>query len=183
MQVLSVSDVEEFCKLCDWAHEVWLNHLELFDNNKRESELMNSFAAEELERLCIISQEYSLLQIAKLHDRAIMNGSFTLGINYVLRHGGWSDSIRYRLEELAKKLNDFAFKLRNVRNKLLSHNDRATFRAAATLGEFAEGDDLKYFRNLQEFVNIVHDEVVGGIYPFNTQAINDVAAFLATIKP
>lgn len=183
MQVLSASDIEEFCKLCDRAHEVWLNHLELFDNNKRKAELMNSFAADELARLCIISQEYSLLQIAKLHDKAIMNGSATLGINYVLTYGEWSDSVRYRLEDLAKELSDFASQLRAARNKILSHNDLVTRVTNTTLGEFAEGNDEKYFKALQEFVDTVHDEVVGGPYTFNTLAINDVAAFLATIKP
>jgi hypothetical protein len=50
MPALSASDVVAFCKLCDWAHEVWLNHLELFDNNPRNTELMKSFAGEELRR-------------------------------------------------------------------------------------------------------------------------------------
>ena len=57
MHVLSAHVVVEFCKLCDWAHEVWLNHRELFDNNPRTTELMNSFAGEELSRLSIISKD------------------------------------------------------------------------------------------------------------------------------
>lgn len=183
IHVLSASDVKEFCKLCDWARETWLNHLELFDNNKRTDELSNSFAAEELARLSIISQEYSLLQIAKLHDKAVMNGCATLGIDYVLTYGDWSNSVRYRLDELAKELGAFASQLLGVRNKLLSHNDLATIRTATRLGEFAEGDDKKYFKALEEFVNIVHNEVIGGPWPFNNLVINDVAAFLATIKP
>ncbi len=81
MPSLSAPVVQEFCKLCDWAREVWLNHVELFDNNQREAELMNSFAAEEFARLSIISQEYSLLQIVKLHDKAVMDGNKTLASN------------------------------------------------------------------------------------------------------
>jgi AbiU2 len=180
---LSASVVEEFCKLCDWAHEVWLNHLELFDNNQRAAELMNSFAGDELARLSIISHEYSLLQIAKLHDKAVMNGNVTLGIDYVLTYGGWSDSVRCRLEELAKELDGFARQLRDARNKSLSHNDLAAIVAGATLGEFANGADERYFKALHEFANTVHDQVVGGPWPFNNLVINDVAAFLATIKP
>jgi len=183
MRTLSAPIVEEFCKLCDWAHETWLNHLELFDNNPREIELLKSFAGYELERLRIISHEYALLQIIKLHDNAVMNGHDTLGIKYILAHGGWSDPIRSRLEELANELDYFAKQLRNVRNKRLSHNDLATIVEGATLGAFDEGADKIYFKALQEFVNTVHELVIGGTWPFNNFAKGDVATFLDMVKP
>src|SRR5579863_7449418 len=113
IHALSASAVRDFCTLCDRAHECWLNHLELFDNNPRNPELMKSSAGKELERLSKISQEYGLLQIVKLHEK----GNDTLGINYVLTRGVWSDSVRPRLEALAQELGDLADKLRAVRNK------------------------------------------------------------------
>src|ERR1035437_6805616 len=123
---LSASVVRDFCALCDKAHEYWLNHLELFHNNPRDKELMKSIARPEWVRLSIISHEYSLLQVVKLHDKAVMHGNITLGIDYVITYGGWSDSVRPRLKALAKELNGFADKLKGVRNKILSHNDLAT---------------------------------------------------------
>jgi hypothetical protein len=84
---------------------------------------------------------------------------------------------------LAKELGDFAKQLLSARNKILSHNDLATIVAGARLGEFANGADEEYFKALQEFVNTVHDEVIGGPWPFNDLVKNDVEAFLATIKP
>jgi|ERR1019366_4696818 hypothetical protein len=184
MHALSASVVVGFCTLCDKAHEYWLNHLELFDNNPRNAELCDSSAGEEWKRLSIISQEYGLLQIVKLHDNAAMNGNDTLGIDYVLTYGAWSDSVRPRLEALAKELDVLGDQvLRDARNKILSHNDLATIVAHAPLGAFADGADKKYFKDLQEFVNIVHHQVVGGPWPFTDRVRNDVAAFLATIKP
>lgn len=181
---LSASVVLEFCNLCNRAHELWLNHLELFDNNPRNTELMESIARPEWVRLSIISQEYSLLQVVKLHDNAVMNGNITLGIDYVLTYGGWSDSVRPRLEKLAKELSRFADPLRRgVRNKILSHYDLATILADAPLGGFDKGADEKYFKDLQEFVNIVHGEVIGGPLPFCNLVKNDIAYFLRTIKP
>ncbi len=55
MHALSASVVDEFCNLCNRAHELWLNHLELFDNNPRSAELMKSIANCELKRLSVIS--------------------------------------------------------------------------------------------------------------------------------
>jgi hypothetical protein len=180
---LSATVVRDFCALCDKAHEYWLNHLELFDNNPRNDELMKSIARPEWIRLSIISQEYSLLQVRKLHDPAVMSGKITLGIDYMLKYGGWSDSVRSRLGELANELGGLADKLKDVRNKILAHNDLATIVAGAGLGNFADGDDEKYFRALQDFVNIVHGEVIGGPLPFCNLVKNDIAFFLRTIKP
>ena len=174
---------EEFCKLCSWAYEVWLNHRELFDTNPRAAELQASWAGDELVRLNIISQEYSLLQIAKLHDPAVVSGKITLGIDYVVTYGAWTSNTRSKLEVLRDKLNAFGAQLRDVRNRSLSHNDLAALASGAILGAFNPGEDEEYFQALQEFANLVHEEVVGGPSPFNDLAKNDVAAFLATLKP
>ena len=183
MHALSASAVVEFCKLCDWAHEVWLNHRELFYKNQRATELQESLAGEELARLSIISQEYCLLLISKLHDKAVAHGNENLGIDYVLEYGAWSDSVRDSLKELKGKLDDFASPLLVARNKLLAHNDLATIEDRATLGKFAEGADEEYFNTLQEFVNTVYGQYVGGPRPFDDLVKNDVAEFLSTIKP
>jgi len=183
MHALSASVVNEFCKLCGWAYEAWLNHRELFDQNPRAAELQKSWARDALARLSVISQEYVLLQVVKLHDRAVVSGNVTLGIDYIVTYGGWSDSVRDHLDGLANDLKEFASQLRDARNKSLSHNDLATIVAGAALGGFTKGADEEYFKVLQEFVNTVHEQVIGGPWPFNDLVKNDVAAFLATIKP
>ena len=184
MSALSPLVIQEFCYLCDRAHELWLHHLELFDNNTRADELNKaSFTGDEFRRLSIISHEYSMLQIVKLHDPAVIRGDITLGINCVLTYGDWSDCVRARLEELAKELNGFASPLRGPRNKILTHNDLDTIKAGATLGAFTEGADKKYFKALKEFANTVHEEVVGGPWAFDDGVRSDVAAFLDAIKP
>lgn len=183
MATLSASIVLEFCKLCGWAYETWLNHRELFDKNPCAEELQKSWAGDTLARLSVISQEYALLQIVKLHDKAVVSGNITLGIDYMLTYGGWSTSVHTHLEALAAELNDFASQLRSARNKSLSHNDLATIVAGAKLGTFTNGEDERYFKVLQEFVNTVHDHVIEGPWPFNDLVKNDVNAFLSTIKP
>lgn len=175
--------VEQFCGLCDKAHEYWLNYRELFDNNPRSPDLMESIAKDEWIRLSIICHEHSLLQIRKLHDPAVTSGKITLGIDYMLTYGGWSDSVRGDLKMLKTELDGFAYQLQDVRNKILSHNDLATIADEAVLGAFDKDADENYFRALQQFSDIVHDQVVGGPYPFNNLVKNDIAFFLRTIKP
>ena len=48
MSALSKVVAEEFCKLCDWSYQVWLNHRALFDNNPRAAELKSSSGADAL---------------------------------------------------------------------------------------------------------------------------------------
>ena len=183
MSALSHRVVEEFCKLCDWSYQVWVNHRALFDDNPRATELQTSLAADTLLLLGTISHEYTLLQIAKLHDPAVAAGKINLGIEYIVKYGAWNPSLATKLTELSAKLNDFANNLRGVRNRSLAHNDLAAVLSGAILGEFAKDEDVKYFETLQEFVDLVHSEVVGGPYPFDDLAESDVAAFLSVIRP
>lgn len=183
MPALSSHVVVEFCKLCDWSYQVWLNHLAMFDDNPRSSELRTSVAADAFLRLRTISHEYTLLQIAKLHDRAVVAGEVTLGIEYVLKYGGWDQPTLDRLNNIATKLEVLAKNLRSVRNKLLSHNDLAAVLSGAPLGEFKKGEDTLYFAALQGFADVIHASVVGGPFPFDDLAKNDAIAFLSIVKP
>lgn len=183
MPAISERVVKEFCTLCNWAYEVWLSHRDLFDENPRAEELRQSPAGEALGRLSIITQEYLLHQIVRLHDPAIQAGQANLGIEYVIKFGGWLPSTRVKLEELQTELNELAGLLRSARNKILSHNDLATILSHSVHGAFPVGADRKYFAALQKFADIVHDEVVGGPAPFNDLASSDVEVLLDMLKP
>ncbi|MDZ5457542.1 AbiU2 domain-containing protein [Azohydromonas lata] len=182
MSALSPLVATEFCKLCNWAYECWLNHRELFDENPRASELQQSHASHAFERLSIISHEYVLLQIAKLHDNAVVAGQVTLSVDYVLRYGGWDPVTQDQLNAIAVQMDHFQKNLRSVRNRLLSHNDLSAVVSGSPLGDFQPEDDNKYFAALQEFVNLVYDRTIGGPYPFNDLVKNEVADFLAQLK-
>jgi len=154
----------------------------MFDDNPRAKELQSSMGAEALARLRTISHEYTLLQIAKLHDPVVVAGQVTLGIEYMVKYGAWNATVSATLGQLAEELNAFAKGLRTIRNKALSHNDLAAVLCGATLGEFEENKDIRYFATLQQFVNVVHEEVIGGLWPFDDLVRNDVAAFMAMLK-
>lgn len=154
----------------------------MFDKNPRAKELKESIGADALARLNMISHEYTLLQITKLHDNPFMKGSVNLGINYMVECGMWSPVASDKLKLLADKLNKFAKNFRGLRNKVLSHNDLNAILSGEVLGEFNTGEDIQYFEALQQFVDLVHGEVVGGPRPFNDLVENDVVALMAMIK-
>jgi len=181
MNQLSEQVAKEFCKLCNWAYEAWCTHRQLFDDNPFPEETIAKCRDFTI-RLSIITQEYCLQQIAKLHDRALMHDSFNLSIEYIKKFGKWDDIEIKKITTLCNTLNDLYTKIRLARNKAIAHNDLKTLMRGKTVGAFPENADVLYFDALQELVNIVHTKWVGGEYPFNDFAKIDVEEFLELIK-
>ena len=132
-------------------------------------------------KLSEITQEHALLQIAKLHDPAVVGGKITLGVDYVLTYGGWSAETRDRLAELATQLDRFAKLLKAARNLTLAHNDLAAVLAGGTLGAFAQDEDQKYFRVLEEFAEAVSREVLGRGFSYECHVGVGISALAATL--
>lgn len=182
MSGLSKRVATEFCNLCNWTYQIWINHRILFHDENLASKIRMSKSSDFFTRLNLISQEYALLQLVKLHDPCIVSGQITLGIEYVLKYGGW-DTVTYSsLSTLEKSLTAFAKNLKTVRNKVLAHNDLAAILSGDLLGEFEPDEDLKYFNALQEFVTIIHSKVIGEPYLFDNLVQNDVAAFIDMLQ-
>lgn len=181
MAATSVTVVQEFCKLCNWAYEAWAMHRVFFDDNPKADYLKSSQYGDSLARLSIITQEYVLLQIVKLHDRAVQREQENLTLESMVKFDGWDEITAGRLRKLYEDLEALAKKLRQARNKVLSHNDLSAILESSSFGEFEKGADIKYFEALQEFVNIVHDRAVGGPFPFNDRAVSDANVLLAAL--
>lgn len=180
MNSVSPDVAKLFCELCNWAYECWITHKRLFDENVK-NETTIAKAKYFTSRLSIITQEYSLLQICKLHDPAIQKSAVNITIDYIVRFGNWgADSSE--INQHALRLASLFDKLKSARNKVLAHNDLEAIMEAAALGGFPEGLDDKYFSALQELVNTVHERWLGGPYPFNDLAGADVEEFLHVLE-
>ena len=158
--------VYKFCGLCQWAYEAWRTHRVLFDDSPRLAKLRSSTSGEALNRISIITQEYFLLQIYKLHDPASQQGNITLGIDYMIRFGGWDVTTKAKLQSLKTKLDELAQKIRPARNKILSHNDLEAILSESTFGEFPAEADTEYFKTLEEFVNVLYENPIGEPWRF-----------------
>ena len=178
--VLSKEVALEFCNTCNWAYESWLTHRNLFDDNTDIEDNLGQ-AKYFSHRLSVMTQEYTLLQITKLHDPAIMKNSLNLTLEYILRFGGWNKNTD-EVGSLKLDLDELYHKIKKSRNKVIAHNDLETIMRKDHHGEFAKDLDTKYFEKLQEFVNIVHDKFLEGPFPFNDLAQNDVIEFLNVLS-
>ena len=184
MATLPKEVAREFCTACNWAFYCCTYHRALFHSNPREEELAHTAAGHALGRLSLITHEYGLLQILKLHDKPKLGKSTNLGIAYVIERGGWSASTRSKLESLQKQLNAFGKDvLGAARNKAICHNDLDAILAGDPFGGFPDGDDLKYFEALQAFVNIVWLEIANADFPFDEAGRPAGRALVDAIRP
>jgi AbiU2 len=98
-------------------------------------------------RLSEITQEYWLHQLAKMHDPAKDKvGNVNLTIDYMLEYGDWDEDTKSKLGELREQMDALSSKIKEERNKRLSHNDLAIIKEAKNLGAFDPGADVAYFR-------------------------------------
>jgi len=180
MEPISKDIAMKFCDLCNWTFESWVTHKLLFDDNKSPETNIGK-APYFTSRLSIITQEYCLQQIAKLHDPPVQGNSMNLTVDYIVRFGDWSEHAA-DIKGIHNKLLSLWERLKLARNKALAHNDLETLMADTVFGSFEEGADEEYFDALQTLVNEVHEKWVGGPSPFNNLASADVREFLALLE-
>lgn len=189
--LLSPRLVREFCAMCNWAFYVYQMHDALFDKAS-EKKLAGSAAGAGLGRLSLVSQYVVQLELAKLHDPAASGRDVTLGIDFVVRFGGWPAATRTQLEKIAQELTDFyeaksaggrksKAGVRVARNRVICHNDLEALASGETLGGFSEADGARYFANLQKLVNLLWREVAGRDFPFDTLGAHEGAAVLRAV--
>lgn len=177
---LTEAETVAFCKLCSWAYEVWATH-RAFQDDERVGSQPGRKHAYFLNRLSAITQEYCLQQLVKLHDRPAQHGRDNLTISYVIERGDWDTTTLAELQRLRHSLDELVEHIRPARNRILAHNDRDTIIGGESLGGFRVGQDDAYFVTLQRFVDLVHDRVVGGPYPFDDFAAVDADAFIEAV--
>ena len=173
----------KFCKLCSWTYEVWSTQRTIFDDNADLKSFEKLKCVDFLRRFNIILQEYTLLQIVKLHDPANQGINKNLSLDYIVNNIDWDQGAKSNLEKLKNRLDELLGNcLAVARRKSLCHNDFGITINNTTCGEFAKDVDMEYFEKLQEFIDIAHDKIVGGPYPFNDLAKSDTNVFISCLK-
>ena len=181
MSAHSKQVIDEFCVLCERLLNTWQMRKYLFDENPNETVLKEPYLQHFFYRIQRILQESWLHQLAKLHDPAVQGGQnshINLSIDYIIDYGNWEPSIKIQLTEWRNKMAALAKPTRDVRNKILAHNDLVVLLESKELGGFDKGEDEIYFSHLCKFASLVRETVVGEPFRYDELVSNDVDAFM-----
>ncbi len=173
--------IEKFCGLCDWLLQIWQMRKFLFDENPFESVLREPRYAHFFYRIQVVLQEHWLHQLAKLHDPAVQGGATghtNLSLDYIIEYGQWDTQTETKLKDLKSKMSCLAKRVRDARNKVLSHNDLVVLLTSKELGAFDPGEDEQYFIRLREFASLVTESVLGEPFVYDDLVENDVSSFM-----
>lgn len=164
----------------------------LTDDNRRLSRLKKSHYSTFVGVVGIVLMEYSLLQVAKLHDPAVMGQKITLSLDYVLKYGGWESATSARLQKLKTQLDGLLYvkgkrkMVKEARHEVLAHNDLAAHLSGDLKGAFTAGADKRYFRALHKFLEVAYrdgfDEPCGEFGSLTDDTRFAVESFFDSIK-
>ena len=186
MNSISPDVAKKFCELCQSTYDCWAMHEQLSNKLNQAGNTITT-AQFFINRLSKISQEYTLLQICKLHDPAIQKKSLNITIDYIVRFGDWEPD-KEEIEKIVKLLNTLFEKIKPARHKVIAHNDLETLMGEETnLGVFPDGLDDEYFEALQELVSMVQKKWPIGQPPFlsfaeSSFAVADADEFVNALK-
>ncbi|MBI3221651.1 MAG: hypothetical protein HYZ46_00875 [Nitrosomonadales bacterium] len=176
----STKTIEKFFGLCDWLIQTYEFRKCLFDDNKDIEILKEARHEHFFYRICVIFQESWMHQLAKLHDPAVHGGNINLTLEYIIEYGGWEPDFRKELIELKKTMDVLYPSIKVARNKLLSHNDYKTMiEPNVALGEFEEGEDIRYFSALKEFCEKVSQITLKEPFSYDDMVQNDIDIFMS----
>jgi len=176
----SKETIYRFFGLCDWLIQTYDFRKCLFDDNPDEGALRDKRHEHFFYRIHVTFQESWMQQLAKLHDPAKQGAHFNLSLEYIIEYHDWEPDIKQELQNLKDEMNVLYLLIRDARNKLLSHNDYKTMHGPDKyLGEFEEGEDIKYFSSLKEFCEKVSQDVCDEPFLYDDMVQNDVDVFMS----
>jgi hypothetical protein len=114
------------------------------------------------EYLATILKEYSLLQVAKMHDPVSSCGHENHSFHKIISHYHASnDPI---IIDFLEDNKEFIGSIRDARKKTIAHSDLESVRTNKIWGSFSDGLDDKYFSELHAAVKYLYHKA--GIGPF-----------------
>ena len=155
---------EAFCDECRSAYESWVVCRVVFDDLPANASLMNAVATEApidhcINRMFRMCHEAWIGQVVRLHDPAEQGHRKppyqNLSIKRIRELEGWTKADYKCFDKIVARLTPLQEKLKEARNKDVSHIDLETRLGNARLGLFCPGEDNDYFRALAELAELV----------------------------
>ena len=190
---LTKDDVKNFIELCEATHEAYIATRRMWGDEK-STEFHHDYPLEMiaiLHHLNATMIDMFYLKVGRLHDVEKISGRYTLAIDFVVKRGPWDSSTKGKLEKLQGKMDalvgrdaalpeDDQRDVRRARHWLLAHNSLYAYRTLGKNGHVGvtkDGEWDEYFKNLQEFCQIVHQHFFALSFKFSDALIHEVDAF------
>lgn len=175
---------EEFLARCQEVYSLTQLQKGFFNENTVGGFMTTEPFLAVFQRINNATQEYSLLQLTKLHDpaktynKAKNSVSYNLTVNYIVEYGELSKETAEKLNLLKTQLDNLYNKIKPARNKALCHHDIESINAKKTLGAFEQDADEPYFRALEEFANLLSVEKLNRPFKFDGSLKHGVEKFI-----
>ncbi|TVQ83789.1 MAG: hypothetical protein EA357_05030 [Micavibrio sp.] len=181
---------ESFLEVCRWAYICFTYHEEIGAGLKKirgvagEPRWRSRAAPYFFHDLSAIMQEYTLLQMAKLHDEAETYGKTNISIHYIKEKLNWNRDEKQAINSIVAKMTEFYKRIKDARNKVIAHNDRNAYQDNHRLGCFIAEQDNEWFGCLEELADRVSQKFLGVPYSLSEDsfATTDVNEFLQIVE-
>jgi hypothetical protein len=157
-----------FCQECVWTWSIRAHFAQLYESGEKRHQLLAEIARTFFHDMNLALLEYVLLQQCKLTDPASSGaGKDNLTTNYIVGLP-WKAETQKLLSKENDELMKFREQINDARRLLVAHTDLRTRIDQVVLGSFTKAEESQFWVALQRFVNIAHEEAVGG--PFEIEA-------------
>jgi hypothetical protein len=131
--------------------------------------------------------EHLILQVCRITDPEETSGKKNLTIEFFINNSNFSNTDKelQELQRLAASIHMFREKIVTARNKLISHFDRSSVLAGKTLGGTNQELWDAFWRDLEEFINILYKRYVdpnGNFHLSEIALLSDADSLVKAIK-
>lgn len=177
-EIMATTDLKttfrSFREQCVWLQTCFNTFEVLYSSGSRVERLLNETALVFFGDLNAILQEYVLLQICKLTDRAesyvptVKHKVPNLTVEHLNALLKVEGLLTPEIEAAASGLAHYRTFVEPSRNKLISHLDKTTVLGSNVFGAHSKKEVSSFFENLQRYCDSVGEAVLEGPLDFRT---------------
>ncbi len=168
---------------CIWLQTCYDTYAALFENGPETEDLMSKVAPLFFEDLNAILIEYCLLQVCKLTDQARTSSRDNLTVERIDNLLKEADLMTPAISNASNGIAHYRNLIKDVRNRIIGHADKATIMSGQPMGEHAASDVSAFFKHLYTYVDEVGRVIGIGPLDFTTTSCpGDVLDLLRVMK-
>ena len=169
---VSRDEIRLFAEHCVYIRSVFEYYVRIFsESTKAEYAAMEAVSPRFFEDMAQVFNEFAILSACRITDPWIDkfgNENLTIGYFVNILSRGRFESLHAQLVALKTRMEEHRSRIEDARNKLTAHADLETIMAGKTLGAATWPQWDQFWKDLGDFVSLVHQNAEGS--PFNIRA-------------